>query len=186
MLFGLLSMTERLFKSKIFRPGQISNTHLIYISLIDSLKTSTFYSFIYDIGIYTIHELLHHDLTIPNSSLAKVSYMMSCIAFLWVIYGLIDAYTSLYRLPTKKLIKCKELSSKIDKDIIKGNNIEQKIRLFTAKTLFTKEFTYCFGASRVFFLTGIKLENVDSFILKSVKLNSVVKVLIFTLLINSL
>lgn len=60
-LFGILTSH---FKKKIKRAKLISYTHLIIINIFDIIKTSIFYSSIYDIGIYTVHELLHHDLNI--------------------------------------------------------------------------------------------------------------------------
>jgi len=60
-LFGIISAH---FKSKIKRAKELSYGHLILVDLIEMFRTSIFYSSVYDIALYSVHELLHHDLTI--------------------------------------------------------------------------------------------------------------------------
>lgn len=64
ILTRLLGVLTSHFKKKIKRAKMLSYSHLIIINVLDIFKTSIFYSSIYDIGIYTVHELLHHDLYI--------------------------------------------------------------------------------------------------------------------------
>lgn len=62
MFTRLLGFIGAHFKRKVKRAKNIEYMHLIMINLIDMIRTSIFYSSIYDIAIYTVHELLHHDL----------------------------------------------------------------------------------------------------------------------------
>lgn len=60
-LFGIISAH---FKSKIKRAKDLSYGHLILVDVLEMFRTSIFYSSVYDIALYSVHELLHHDLTI--------------------------------------------------------------------------------------------------------------------------
>lgn len=51
---------------------------------------------------------------------------------------------------------------------------------------FHKNFSYVYGMNQMFFLTGIELEKVESFLLRGVKYFSVIKIVLFSLLINCL
>lgn len=183
---GLLSITEFLFKLKISRAKFINHNHLIYLNLVDTIKTTIFYSVVYDIGIYTVHELLHHDLYISNSGSAKVSYLISCVAFLYACMVLISSYYSLRKISLQKLVDCDNIKQKIEKSILNDKEMTQKVRMFMAKDIYAKEYSYCFGTSRIFFLTGLNFYRIDNYMLKTIKLNSVVKVIIFSILINCL
>lgn len=134
-----------MFKKKIARGIEINYSHLIMINLIDSVRTSIFYSTIYDIGIYTIHELLHHDLNIEQSSLAKVSYSMSVLVFIVCTFGLVQAFTSLKNISIEKLMSCEKLKKRIEKHMVRDKRHESKLQLFIAKDLLDKEYSYCFG-----------------------------------------
>ena len=60
-LFGMISTH---FKSKIKRAKDLSYGHLIIVDVLEMFRTSIFYSSVYDIALYSVHELLHHDLKI--------------------------------------------------------------------------------------------------------------------------
>ena len=54
-----------------------------------------------------------------------------------------------------------------------------------ARDKYQKEYNYIFGMSKMFFLVGIDFKKTDNFILRAVKLFSVLKTILFSLLINS-
>jgi hypothetical protein len=115
MFSQLLSILGAVFKSKIKRVNRLDYSHLIMINVLDMIKTSIFYSSVYDVALFTVHELLHHDLTIEQSSMAKVSYLFSIVVFLLTCFELMYAFNSLWNFRVGKFRKAVELSETIDK-----------------------------------------------------------------------
>ena len=64
MFSQLLSIFGAVFKSKIKKARRLNYGHLITINILDMIKTSIFYSSVYDVALFTVHELLHHDLRV--------------------------------------------------------------------------------------------------------------------------
>jgi hypothetical protein len=58
--------------------------------------------------------------------------------------------------------------------------------MLLAKDKLEKEFNYIFGMAQMFFITGLDLEKCEPIILRAVKFFSVMKIIIFSLLINSM
>ena len=115
MFSQLLSIFGAVFKNKIRRAKRLDYSHLIIINILDMVKTSIFYSSVYDVALFTVHELLHHDITIEQSSMAKVSYLFSIIVFLLTSFELVNACHGLYTFRVAKLLKAISLSETIDK-----------------------------------------------------------------------
>jgi Na+-transporting methylmalonyl-CoA/oxaloacetate decarboxylase beta subunit len=95
------------------------------INVLDMVKTSIFYSSVYDVALFTVHQLLHHDLTIEQTSMAKVSYLFSVIVFLLASFELVNAFHSLYSFTVGKLLKAIKLVEKIDKTM---RNVEEDLK----------------------------------------------------------
>ena len=91
------------------------------INVLDMIKTSIFYSSVDDVALFTVHELLHHDVTIEQTSMAKVSLIFSVIVFLLTSFELVNAFYSLYTFRVGKLLKAIKLSQTIDKTMNDGN-----------------------------------------------------------------
>ena len=57
--------------------------------------------------------------------------------------------------------------------------------MIKAKERYNKEYNYIFVVSKMLFLVGIDLKKTDKFILRAIKMFSVLKTILFSLLINS-
>lgn len=101
----LFSIVVDLFKIKIKRAKELEYHHLVWIRIFDMIKTSILYSSVYDIAIYTVHELIHHDLYVNQSSLAKISYMLSFIVFLVTSFDMVRVFLVIKNFEVKKLLK---------------------------------------------------------------------------------
>ena len=186
MFSQLLSIIGAVFKSKVKRAKRLDYGHLIMINVLDMVKTSIFYSSVYDVALFTVHELLHHDITIEQSSMAKVSYLFSVIVFLLTSFELVIAFHSLYTLRVGKLLKAIKLNEKIDKNMRDTEvDLKQRWKMTKAKERYQKEYNYIFGTSKMFFLVGIDLKKTNNFILRAIKMFSVFKTIFFSLIINS-
>ena len=183
-LFGLMSDH---FKRKIKRAQSLDYSHLVIINIIEMLRTSIFYSSVYDVALYTVHELLHHDLTLNQSSLARVSYVTAFGVFILTTYELINALEILRNFKVNKLNKILRHKETMDKQIFDANlPIQERWNLIQKRDTFNRNFNYVYGMNKMFFLTGIELGKVGSFILRGVKFFSVLKIIIFSILINCL
>jgi BarA-like signal transduction histidine kinase len=187
MFSQLLSIYAAVFKNKIRKAKRLEHKDLIIINVLDMAKTSIFYSSVYDVALFTVHELLHHDLTIEQSSMAKVSYMFSMIVFLLTCFELVNACHSLYNFRVGKLLKAIKLSDKIDTTMKnEAEVLKSRWKMIKAKDKYQKEYSYIFGMSKMYFLGGIDLIKTKTFLLRSVKLLSLFKTILFSLLINTL
>lgn len=64
LITRILGFMSEHFKKKIRTAAVLEYSHLLVVDLIEMVRTSIFYSTIYDIALYSVHELLHHDLTV--------------------------------------------------------------------------------------------------------------------------
>lgn len=64
LISRILGFMSEHFKKKIRTAKVLEYSHLLVVDLIEMVRTSIFYSAIYDISLYSVHELLHHDMTI--------------------------------------------------------------------------------------------------------------------------
>jgi hypothetical protein len=81
------------------------------------LRTSIFYSSVYDVALYAVHELLHHNLTLPHSSLAKVSYLTAFTVFVLASYELLRSFETLKNFDVRKLDKIMKFKDEAEKKI---------------------------------------------------------------------
>ena len=183
-LFGIVSAH---FKSKIKRAKELSYGHLILVDVLEMFRTSIFYSSVYDIALYSVHELMHHDLTIDQTSMARVSYITALMVVILSCYELTNSFLTLQKFKLKKLLKGMKMKEKIDKTIQEeSTDIKTRWKMLVARDKFQKEFNYVFGMSQMFFIAGLELQKCELFVLRAVKLFSVLKIVLFSLLINSL
>jgi hypothetical protein len=119
--------------------------------------------------------------------MARVSYITALIVVILACYELMTSFNLMRKFKLKKLLKGLKMKEKIDKTILEDNaDIKTKWKMLLARDKFQKEFNYVFGMSQMFFIAGLELQKCELFVLRAVKLFSVLKIVVFSLLINTL
>lgn len=183
----ILGFMSEHFKKKIRTAASLEYSHLLIVDLIEMVRTSIFYSTIYDIALYSVHELLHHDLTINQTSLAKTSYFFAFGVLIIAIVELQVSFNTLKNFDTEKFLKENEKKKEIDK-IINDEKIDIKTRYqsMLQRDEFEKQFNYVFGMSLMFFIAGLETTKMKPLALRTVKFWSIMKTVVFFILINCL
>lgn len=115
-----------------------------------------------------------------------MSYILSVLILMITVFELVNAFHTLRNFKVKKLLKGIKMRDKIDKTIKEGTaDLKTRWKMVKAGDKFQREFSYVFGMSQMFFLAGIDLSKTRTFKLRAVKLFSVLKSVLFSLLINS-
>ena len=187
LISRILGFMSEHFKKKIRTAAVLEYSHLLVVDIIEMVRTSIFYSAIYDIALYSVHELLHHDLTIPQQSLAKSSYAVALGVRAIAIMELHVSYNTLKNFDVEKFLKENEKKKETDK-IISDEKVDIKTRYdaMLQRDEFEKQFNYVFGMSLMFFIAGLETTRMKPFALRAVKYWSIMKIVVFFLLINTL
>jgi len=102
-------------------------------------------------------------------------------------YELITSFNMIRNFNLVKFAKKLKTKEKIDKIIMEDNyDIKTRWKMLLARDKYQKEFNYVFGMSQMFFIVGLELQKCELFVLRSVKMLSVLKIILFCLLINCL
>ena len=187
LITRILGFMSEHFKKKIRNAAVLEYSHLLIVDLIEMIRTSIFYSTVYDIALYSVHELLHHDMTVQQTSLAKTSYLVSLGVFMIAILELHVSYRTLKNFDTEKFLIENERKLKIEKVVNDEKaDIETRYDAMLQRDEFEKQFNYAFGMSLMFFIAGLETTRMKPFILRAVKYWSVMKIIVFFLIINTL
>lgn len=183
----LASIFHWTLKSKVPNPQKLTKIHFIAYGIIDSMKNSIFYSTLNEVALYSVHEILHHDLTVEQDSLAKLSYLITVLVFTLVVYDLIYIIMNLFYLKPIKLKKSqdwrKNLEVIVEDD---ATSLKEKVNCLRIQEIFEKNFSYYFGVSRIYLVLELNPDKLKSFWMKAPKLFSILKFTFFGILINSL
>lgn len=91
----LLEILEYSFKRKIKNASELSKYDFIFLKLLDSVRSAIFLSSIYDVVLYSSHELLHHDLQIEQISSGRISYYLAFLCLNFCLFDLIRIYSNI-------------------------------------------------------------------------------------------
>lgn len=94
--------------------------------MVDSLTTTLLLSSIFDLTLYCVHELLHHDLSVRQTSLANISYVQSCLCLLLVTVEVLVAFEGLRKLDISKIENFEKLIDEKKREILDQETSEQK------------------------------------------------------------
>lgn len=152
---------------------KLTRPDLIFIKFLDAFRSAIFLSSIYDVVLYSSHEILHHDLKIEQISTGRLSYYLAVLCLTICVFDLIKIYTEIRDFNFVMALKYEKsvllLSRdtnllKNDKKKLKkaGENtekIEEKINLLKEKrTYMTKNWLYQVGSITTTLTEGIRLE----------------------------
>ena len=187
ILSRIFSIFERLFKTKIRSIRNIDSVWPKVVVIFDRIKFSLFISLIYDLSFYSMHELLHHDLNIEQSSMSQLSYSTSLIVFSLTV---LDLTLVTYKLKNQRIEKFKK-AAKLKKNIklifnADFGRVMDKEEANRVEKIFFKEWDYHYGKEHCFFVRGLDYNKLDNFFVRAVSLFSVYKTLILFMIILSL
>ena len=109
------------------------------------------------------------------------------MTFNLLIIDLIFSTHKLYHIRVEKFIKAEELKKKIEVMVTShASKITYKREAMEVEELFNREWPYRFSTEDCFFIKGLDLSKIDSFLLRGVTLFSVYKTLIQLAFVNGL
>ena len=183
----MLSIHELLFRSKIDDMWTLSDFDLRAIIILDKVKTSLFLGSVYDMVFYSTHELLHHDLTVPQNATSKLSYCISFVILILVVMDLLRIRGSLSKLKITKLIQISNFQRTVFNIIeSKVASTKEKWNTIKVEKMFLKELPYKYSAEVRFFVNGLNYKNCSGFSSLGINLFSILKALSMLIIINSL
>lgn len=175
------------FKRKIRKAHTLDQKHLMMVNLVEMIRTSIFFSSVYDVALYSVHELLHHDLSIQQSSLARMSYISALAVFLLATFELMTSFEVLRNFNVAKYEKIIADKAKVEKSISDQTlKLEERWKYVKKIDNFERNFGYIYGMNQMFFLTGLDVPKVPTMLLRGVKYFSMMKIVVFSILINCL
>ena len=188
LLSKLAHLTYFLFKREIKIIDNLDSGILTLMKFLENGSSAFYFSNVFDLVFFSAHELLHHDMTVRNDSLASQSYWISFVIFTLLMVDSLYMMIQIQELDMKKLTEIEEKIESINQKIETSTNRIRIGKFHKIKEKLDKRKGYSYGLSIEFLTLEIEKKKVkgNSIFDKSPKLVSIFKVILFSILINSL
>lgn len=156
-LLKLFSISSKRLKANVKNPDNLSILDFYFVGIVDSISTILILSSIYDFTLYCGHELLHHDMSLNQTSLTSSSYYQAILCFILLSIEIINMYSGIKYLRVKTIEKYESKVAELKKQMLEPKMSEQNKLKIKARLLYYKRrYTYKMGSMMIYFTRGIK------------------------------
>jgi hypothetical protein len=107
-----LSISANRLRNKVKIPDRLTLFDFYFVKIVDSLSSVVILSSIYDFTLYCSHELLHHNMDLPQDSQTSTSYYQAATCLTLVFVEIYFMYSGIRELNINKL---KEYATKMER-----------------------------------------------------------------------
>ena len=186
ILSRLFSLYEVIFKSKMKSMRKMTGFDLRVVIIADKIRSSLFLSSVYDIALYSTHELLHHDLKVDQSYASLTSYIISTVVLLLIVGDLVRILWMLKSQKISKFVKVdkfrRNVQKVLDSEVVSAS---EKKEILEVEAMFLREFPFKFSAEICFFTNGLNFALCKDFSSFGINLISLCKALLMVVIVNS-